>query len=137
MSQPRRPLIVAAVMDEDEEGPGSAGATVLLIDDDALILRALQALIARAGYRVLAARDSESALAAARAHAIDGIVIDVRLPGTTGYALAESVGKLHPAARVLYMSGYGEMPADLQGARFLTKPFSAAELMRELDALLA
>lgn len=123
--------------DEDEEGAGPGAATVLLVDDDALILRALQALIARAGYRVLAARDTESALAAAREHAIDGIVIDVRLPGTTGYAVAASLGKLRPAARVLYMSGHAERPVDLQGARFLTKPFSAAELMRELDALLA
>jgi two-component system cell cycle sensor histidine kinase/response regulator CckA len=124
-------------MDEDEEGPGPAGATLLLIDDDALILRALQALISRAGYRVLAARDAATALAAARDHAIDGLVVDVRLPGTTGYALAASVGKLHPAARVLFMSGQGEPPNGHPGARFLAKPFSAAELMRELDALLA
>ena len=124
-------------MDEDEEGPGPGGATVLLIDDDALILRALQALITRGGYRVHAARDRETALAAARDHAIDVIVIDVRLPGTTGYAVAEQVGMLRPAARVLFMSGSGEMPADVRGARFLAKPFSAAELMRELAALLA
>lgn len=124
-------------MDEDEVGSGPVGATVLLIDDDALILRALQALIARAGYRVLAARDSQAALAAAREHPIDGVVIDVRLQGTTGYAVADAVSRLHPAARVLYMSGTSTMPSDRRGARFLAKPFSAAELMRELDALLA
>jgi DNA-binding NtrC family response regulator len=124
-------------MDEDEEGPGPPGATVLLIDDDALILRALQALIARAGYHVVAARDSRAALEAARAYSIRGIVIDVVLPGTTGYAVADAVSELHPAARVLYMSGFGEMPLDRRGCRFLAKPFSAAELMRELDALLA
>ena len=124
-------------MDEDEEGPGPPGATVLLVDDDALILRALKALIARAGYRVVAARDSQAALEAAREHPIHGIVIDVVLPGTTGYALADAVSQLHPAARVLYMSGFGEMPIVRRGSRFLAKPFSAAELIRELDALLA
>ena len=124
-------------MDEDEEGPGPPGATVLLIDDDALILRALQALIARAGYHVVAARDSQSALEAAREQAIHGIVIDVVLPGTTGYAVADAVSQLHPAARVLFMSGFGELPVARRGARFLAKPFSAAELMRELDALLS
>ena len=124
-------------MDEDEEGPGPPGATVLLIDDDALILRALKALIARAGYRVVAARDSPSALAMARAQPIDGIVIDLVLPGTTGYAVADAVSLLHPAARVLYMSGFGEMPIERRGARFLAKPFSAAELIRELEALFA
>ena len=129
-------------MDEDEEGPGPPGATVLLIDDDALILRALQALIARAGYHVVAARDSQAALEAAREHAerehaIQGIVIDVVLQGTTGYAVADEVSRLHPAARVLYMSGFGALPIAREGARFLAKPFSAADLMRELDALLA
>ena len=124
-------------MDEDEEGRAPAGATLLLIDDDALILRALQALIARAGYRVYAAGDGETALAAAREHAIDGIVIDVRLRGTTGYAVAERVHELHPAARVLYMSGSGDTLAEGHTARFIAKPFTAAELMRELDALLS
>lgn len=124
-------------MDEDEEGPGPPGATVLLIDDDALILRALQALIVRAGYHVVAVRDSKSALDAAREQAIHGIVIDVVLPGTTGYAVADAVSQLHPAARVLFMSGFGQLPIARDGARFLAKPFSAAELMRELDALLA
>jgi len=124
-------------MDEDEEGLGRPGATVLLIDDDALILRALQSLITRAGYRVVAARDSQSALEAARGQAIHGIVIDVMLPGTTGYAVADAVSLLHPAARVLFMSGFGELPVTRRGARFLAKPFSAAELMRELDALLS
>jgi two-component system, cell cycle sensor histidine kinase and response regulator CckA len=124
-------------MDEDEEGRGPPGATVLLIDDDALILRALQSLITRAGYRVVAARDSQAALEAAREHPIDGIVIDIVLPGTTGYAIADAVNVLHPAARVLYMSGFGEMPIERRGSRFLAKPFSAAELIHELEALLA
>ena len=121
--------------DEDEEGPVPPGTTLLLVDDDALILRALEMLIARAGYRVLAARDSQAALAAARSHSIDGLVIDVRLPGTTGYALAAAVNAIHPTARVLYMSGSGDLPPHEDGHRCLAKPFSAAELIRELETL--
>ena len=111
---------------------------VLLVDDDALVLRALDAMLARSGYQVLATRSGDDALAIARSQPIDALVTDIMMPRTSGFAIAEALRALHPAAKVLYLSGYGEPPPERigDGASFLAKPFSAAELLHELRTLL-
>ena len=117
-----------------EEG----GEKVLLVDDDELVLRALEAMLARSGYQVIAKRSGDDAIAAARDQPIDALVTDIIMPRTSGFAIAEALRALHPTAKVLYLSGYGDLPAERigDGASFLAKPFSAAELLRELRTLL-
>ena len=61
-------------------------ATVLVVDDEAVNLRLLDALLAPEGYTVLCARSGGEALALAAAHAPDLIVLDVMMPAMDGLA---------------------------------------------------
>ena len=116
--------------------PQRAGTeTVLLVDDDAAVLRFAETVLTRLGYTVLASTDAVAAieLAISRMDPIDLIVSDVMMPGIQGPEVVARVRAGHPEAAVLYASGYaaeaiadeGVLPS---GVRLLEKPFSATEL---------
>jgi len=115
------------------EGKSAQVATVLVVDDDAGLLGVVSAMLQVGGYSVLAAENAEEALAAASAHkgAIDLLLTDVVMPGMQGPALAEVLGALRPAMRVVFMSGASGME-DVD----LVKPFGVGTLLRTLQATL-
>jgi CheY-like chemotaxis protein len=128
---------------ESFQGDGRGEETVLLVDDDLVILRLVSRTLEGAGYRVLSAGHPEDALRVAKEHAgnIDLVVTDIGLPRMNGLDLYERVAVMNPQSRVLYMSGYTH---DLLGTRgrpldlrcFLAKPFSPAQLTRAIREVL-
>lgn len=66
-------------------------ATVLIIEDDATLLRGLQDNFASQGYRVRTASDGQAGLAAALASPPDLIVLDIMLPNKNGYEICGAV----------------------------------------------
>ncbi|GEJ55423.1 hypothetical protein AMYX_01640 [Anaeromyxobacter diazotrophicus] len=125
--------------------PGSSrGGTILVVEDQAEVRRVTSRMLRAEGYQVLEAGGAEAALAAAAAHAgaIDLLVSDVVMPGTSGPALAERLAAVRPALRVLFVSGYApEVVAHhglLESGRgVLQKPFTAAALAEKVRAALA
>ncbi|HSR41023.1 MAG TPA: response regulator, partial [Longimicrobiales bacterium] len=109
---------------------------ILLVDDDEAVRRVAARTLQRAGYRVLEAGSGQEALRIAeeRSDALELVVTDVRMPGMGGAELAERVARVHPGARVLFVSGYVGT-ADLPGEgivpedAFLPKPFTPRELI--------
>ena len=120
--------------------PGAEGAraTVLVVDDDPLVRRAVDSVLSRGGYRVMAAQNADEAVTIARDIAIDALVTDLVLPGLSGLAIASAVLAFRPDTKVLYVSGQHELPPGrLQpGTAFLAKPFGPAELLQRLHELL-
>ena len=109
--------------------------TVLLAEDEAEVRVLARQVLEDRGYRVLEARAGGEALELARTH--DGevhvLVTDVVMPGMNGLALARRLKVDRPGVRVLYISGYAELPpltAELreEGSALLAKPFRAREL---------
>jgi two-component system cell cycle sensor histidine kinase/response regulator CckA len=115
--------------------------TVLVVDDNAAMRRLIAAVLTRHGYRVLAAQDPQEALAVSAAERrIDVLVTDFVLPGMSGVNLALSIGLRHPAARLLYVSGFSARDLSARGVDegsvpVLQKPFSLDELTRTVRAL--
>lgn len=142
------PLVEAAVhaaRPEPRVRPHSGPETLLLVEDDEQVRRLVCRALARCGYEVLVAGDSDQALAIAREH--DGpihlVVSDVVLPGIRGPALVTRIREIRPGARALFVSGYVEEEL-LGGVRdsgitLLQKPFQTEELLaavrEELDAV--
>jgi PAS domain S-box-containing protein len=114
---------------------------VLLVEDDAVVLEAVQAALAEAGHRVAAAHDGDEALALlATGTAADILVCDVVLPGGLGgIAIAREARRRRPGLRVLLVSGYGEAVLDESGANYpvLGKPFTCAELLDRIGGITA
>jgi DNA-binding NtrC family response regulator len=117
------------------EAPRGRGETVLIVEDEASILRLGKAMLERAGYRVLVASEAEEAMQIAETHAdpIHLLMTDVVMPRMNGRELANRMKERHPELRVLFMSGYtanviahhGVLDRDVS---FVQKPFSRQDL---------
>lgn len=110
--------------------------TILLVDDDSMVLRLLSESLRHEGYSVLSASSGKDALALATAHrgSLDLLLTDVSMPHMGGGEVAERLCATLPETRVIFMSGYVENPHLIKirqsKAKFLAKPFTPATLRR-------
>ncbi|MCF8129861.1 MAG: response regulator, partial [Deltaproteobacteria bacterium] len=126
-----------------EEIPYGRGETILVVEDEASILRLAGTILERLGYNVLATEHAGDALKIAREHGdeIHLLIIDVVLPEMNGKDLAEAIMRIRPNIRVLFMSGYssdiiGRHGVLNEGVHFLQKPFSLNMMARKVGEML-
>jgi len=113
--------------------------TVLVVDDENLLLTMAETILTEYGYKVLTANSGQQALAILARDDIkaDLVVTDLVMPGMGGRELVEHIRQLAPALRILCTSGYA-MPVDGQtGTAYLQKPFTSAELLAKVKHVLA
>ena len=117
--------------------------TLLLVEDDDLVRRALSRMLDGAGYTVFEARSGGDAIVTAKKMRgeIDLLVTDMIMPQMNGSELAERLVESYPQLRVLYMSGYlGDeiLSRDLGdiGKSFLEKPFSEQQFLAKIREVL-
>jgi signal transduction histidine kinase/ActR/RegA family two-component response regulator len=119
------------------------GETVLVVEDEAAVRRAVQRNLERLGYRVLAASDGEDALRIAEPlGGVDLLLSDVVMPGIDGPELACRLRERWPDLPVLFVTGYSADRLARSGAvgphdRVLEKPYQLEELARTLRRMLA
>ncbi|HET6801721.1 MAG TPA: PAS domain S-box protein [Casimicrobiaceae bacterium] len=118
---------------------------LLVVDDNVDAADALATLLAMNGFDVQTAHDPDTAMASAIAIDPDVIVLDIGLPGMTGYELAQKL-HAHPIvarAKLLALTGYGQPRDTEQAAKaagfsgYLVKPVDSEQLRARIDALLA
>jgi len=114
-------------------------ATILLVDDDALIAMSTAAMLEDLGHEVIEADSGESALEMLRRHhgTVDLMITDYSMPKMTGAQLAEAARELQPRLPILLATGYAELPpgsaCDLPR---LGKPYRQADLAAEIAKVL-
>jgi two-component system cell cycle sensor histidine kinase/response regulator CckA len=131
------PSAVPSLAPSERSDESGAGATVLIVDDQAALRHAIVEILRTTGYKVLEAESSTEALEIARQQAgkIDILLTDIVMPGLRGPELARLVAKAHPEVQVVYMSGYAEGFPEAQlpaNSMFLQKPFRFAALLEQL-----
>ena len=126
----------------DAELPGGS-ETILVVEDDEALRELAISMLQDAGYRVIEARNAESALEIVKASepGIDLLLTDVIMPGKTGVELVEQAKMFWPNLRSLFISGYaGDLVARRTGlipeAAFLEKPFTRSSLLRKVYSVL-
>jgi CheY-like chemotaxis protein len=109
--------------------------TVLVVDDDAMMLEVIIRILQRENYELLTAGSGPEALNKASQHAgtIDLLVTDYMMPEMQGRELAEKMRERYKDIRVLYQTGFSDMLFEdrvelEEGAAFLEKPFTARGL---------
>jgi PAS domain S-box-containing protein len=117
--------------------------TILVVEDEPDLRQLIGAILKKAGYEALTARDGEEALRICEEHKrkIGLILTDMIMPGMSGPALVESMLERNPGMRVLYMSGYaGDVIASDRGLDpgipFIQKPFNFLSLTRKVREIL-
>ena len=130
-------------MTRKSEKPGPVTATVLVADDDPDILSLVTRHVRGLGVKLLEASDGEEALKLVREHKPDLVVLDVMMPGMTGWEVCRAIRDDEALARtgVLMLTGIGErlneMTSPLYGADdFIDKPFELGELDAKIRKIL-
>jgi DNA-binding response OmpR family regulator len=117
-------------------------AHVLLIEDEPNIAEAIRFLLSRDGLRVSHAAEGAAALVLLRQDPPDLVILDHMLPGMSGLEILTAI-RATPESRdlpvmMLTARGRDREMAERAGAdRFMTKPFSNAEILAEVRAMLA
>lgn len=123
--------------------PPGAGERILVVDDEPDIVALVAYHLARAGYRVSTAASGPDALTAARQERPALVVLDLMLPGLSGYDVLQQLreGEETRAVPVLMLTARREEQDRIRGLSlgaddYLTKPFSPQELVLRIGAIL-
>jgi DNA-binding response OmpR family regulator len=116
-------------------------ATILIIEDDATILRVVRDNCAARGYHVLAATNGEAGLDLALNGRPDLILLDLMLPKVNGYEICRAVRAEKIETPILMLTAKGQEEDIVRGLElgaddYITKPFSIRELMARTQAFL-
>ncbi|WUR14989.1 EAL domain-containing protein [[Empedobacter] haloabium] len=124
---------------EATQAPGPR-RTLLLVDDEPGMLRALRRLFRREGWQILLAGSAEEALELLAAHQVHVILSDQRMAGLSGTELLGRVRELYPHTVRLLLCGFADLAGATEAAkrgviaRFLTKPWDEQELLQAVRA---
>ncbi|HEY4941446.1 MAG TPA: response regulator [Rhizomicrobium sp.] len=113
---------------------------LLVVDDDERLRSLLQRYLTSNGYRVTAAADAAGARALMKSFAFDLLVLDVMMPGESGFELTKAV-RSQSQVPILILTARGEAQDRIQGLElgaddYLPKPFEPRELVLRVSALL-
>lgn len=114
---------------------------VLVIEDDDAIRRGVTDALTFGGYEVLAAATGHDGLARALHATVDLVLLDLMLPGPSGFDILKAVREVRPTLPVIILTARGEEADRVQGLRlggddYVVKPFSVRELLARVEAVL-
>ena len=121
---------------------GAHHETIMVIDDEPLVLDMVANVLKSEGYNVVAAQNGEEALnIGTDAGKIDLVLTDIVMPGMSGGELIQKIMARQPGIQVLYMSGYTKYTVLNHGSlesvsSFIWKPFSPADLLAKIRNIL-
>jgi two-component system, cell cycle sensor histidine kinase and response regulator CckA len=126
-----------------ENGLIRGSATILLVDDEEMIIEVGKAMLERMGYRVMVCRQGQAAVKeiTERGNEIDLVILDLIMPGMDGGQTFDSIRRIRPEMPVLLSSGYainGHANEIMQRGcnGFIQKPYNIAELSSKVRSVL-
>ncbi|CAG0946973.1 Transcriptional regulatory protein WalR [Anaerolineae bacterium] len=113
---------------------------ILVVDDEAIYIRGIRAILEAKGYDVLTAQDGQSGIDLAARENPDLILLDVKMPGLDGYTTCQRIREFSTAP-VIMLTALAETKDKVKGLEqgaddYVTKPFSTQELLARVNAAL-
>ena len=114
---------------------------ILIVEDEVLLAKAIQALLEKKGFDVEVVHDGESGAEYAELGVYDLLILDVMMPKLDGFALAARVRAKRCSTPILMLTARSGVEDRIQGLNagadyYLTKPFDSRELLACINALL-
>lgn len=114
---------------------------LLIVDDEANLAKALQAVLEDAGYNCDVCFDGNSAIRLISQEIYDGLILDIMMPEKNGYEVLNQIRKQKNDIPVLLLSALNEVDDkvtgfDLGANDYLSKPFSTKELIARVKVML-
>jgi len=129
------------VVDEDEiTSTPSRKALVLVVDDDARILRMIKRILELESYQVIKASDGEAALKVFDDEDPELVLLDIMMPGMDGYTVCQRIREFSPVPIIMVTAKSNDEEKvkglDAGADDYITKPFSSKELVARVRAVL-
>jgi DNA-binding NtrC family response regulator len=107
--------------------------TILIVDDDTILLSVLQNSFAEDNYHVSVSSNGLDAIEKCRENAYDLIITDIMMPGATGMEVLRAARKINPNTLVILITGFASLETAVQAIRegaydYITKPFRLEEI---------
>ena len=118
----------------------SRKVTALVVDDDIRMLRMMQRILELEGYRVHTASNGETALSIFDEHNPDLVLLDIMMPNMDGYAVCQNIREFSQVP-IIMVTAKDNCQEKIEGLDtgaddYVTKPFSATELIARIHAVL-
>ena len=115
--------------------------TILIVDDEERLRKALQRSLGQGRFQTLTATCAEQALALLAKTEIDLVITDLVMPGMDGMALTRQIRRDHAEMKIIIMTAYGSAESTQEAealgvSAYLAKPFDLADLKARVGALL-
>jgi two-component system cell cycle sensor histidine kinase/response regulator CckA len=113
--------------------------TILMVDDEDLLLTMGQTILSTYGYRILTANSGQKALdiLSQNDQTVDLVITDLVMPAMSGRELVEHIQRLSPETRIMCTSGYMWPTSQDNSHPYLQKPFTSQELLLKVKHALA
>lgn len=111
--------------------------TILMVDDEDLILTMAEVVLSSYGYKVLTANNGHRAIEILKENKdkIDLVITDLVMPQMSGRELVEHIQRILPSVKIIYTSGFVRPTAD-EKHNYLQKPFTSQELLIKVRQVL-
>jgi two-component system, cell cycle sensor histidine kinase and response regulator CckA len=120
--------------------PTGRTETILVADDDRMVLGLADSMLTRFGYTVVTAASGEEALRLFENIQVDLALVDLVMPEIDGVEFVERIHELRPGLPVLFFSAYSEdeplRPMFARGVPFLANPFTSLQLTQKIREIL-
>jgi DNA-binding NtrC family response regulator len=112
---------------------------ILLLDDEASLIKWLKYALEQKGYVVSATTDSKAALAEVKNEKFDLVISDIKMPEMDGFEFLKKVRAVYPTVPFIFITAYGSMDSAINALRdrasdYILKPFSIDELTLRIKA---
>ena len=115
--------------------------TILIIDDEEVIRKALEKHLKHQGYQVLLAADGEKGLQMTKEEEVDAVMVDLKMPNISGMEVVKKIQETNPDIICVVMTAFGTIPSAIEAIKsgayhYLTKPFELEEIKEILNKAL-
>jgi FixJ family two-component response regulator len=126
---------------QQRNGISDQPASIVVIDDDASVRKALDNLLKSVGFEVELFASPQDFLQSNRPDRPGCIVLDVRFPGRSGLDMQRDLAQVEAQLPIIFITGYGDIPMSVRAMKagaveFLTKPFRDQDLLDAVGAAL-
>jgi two-component system, cell cycle response regulator CpdR len=108
--------------------------SILVVDDDPLVLDVVAKILAAPGCTVLTARDGSEALQKLGERSVELMITDLIMPGLDGVQLGIQAKLMHPYLHIIYITGFADIAKRARYGRVLHKPIRLAELIQTVKS---
>jgi len=110
---------------------------ILVVDDEPVARQSLSDILRLEGYNVNAVANGEQAVEHVRNHAVDLIVLDLKMPGMNGLDVVQVVNQIAPDTEIILLTAFGSMESAVEALRqrvhdYLLKPASPNQILESV-----